>query len=178
MKAETIKPLFSEQMIRKRVAELGLTITEDYRETQQLTVLCVLKGAFIFTADLVRNIRVPCTIEFLRASSYGNMTSSSGEVFIQHDLDISNKDVLLIEDIVDSGLTLLRIIGELELLGPSSLKVCALLDKPAARRYPVTIHYRGFSIQNVFVVGYGLDAGGKYRELPFIGTLGQPPCYS
>lgn len=168
---ETVSRLISEETIAKRIRELGRRISEDYRKTGNLLVVVVLKGAFMFAADLLRQIRVPCTVEFIRASSYGRAMRSSGRVDLDCDLDVTGRDVLLVEDIVDTGLTISRIAETLGRRNPSSLNICTLLDKPSARKFPVTIAYSGFDIPDRFVVGYGTDCAGKYRELPFLATL-------
>jgi hypoxanthine phosphoribosyltransferase len=158
----------SAERIDKRVREMGRDVSDDHAGMAELTVVCVLNGAFVFTADLVRNIVVPCRIEFIRASSYGMLRNSSGTVTINHDLDLEGRNVLLVEDIIDTGLTLSRIIDELRRHNPASLKICTLLDKLSARQNPVEVDYTGFTIPDLFVAGYGLDAAGLYRELPFI----------
>ncbi|NTW51107.1 MAG: hypoxanthine phosphoribosyltransferase [Chlorobiaceae bacterium] len=158
----------SAEQITARVKEMGQAVSDDHADATELTVVCVLNGAFIFTADLVRQITVPCRLEFIRASSYGLLRSSSGMVTLNHDLDLEARRVLLVEDIIDTGLTLSRILDELQRLRPASLKICTLLDKPSARKIPVEADYTGFTIPDLFVVGYGLDSAGLYRELPFI----------
>ena len=132
-----------------------------------------LRGSFVFMADLVRQIDLPLTVDFLSASSYGSGTESSGQVKLKLDLadDISGRDVLIIEDIVDSGNTLSKLLPELQKRGPASLKVCALLDKPERRALPFQANYVGFTIPDAFVVGYGLDFDQHYRQLPYIGVL-------
>ncbi|MBL6957240.1 MAG: hypoxanthine phosphoribosyltransferase [Chlorobium phaeobacteroides] len=169
-KTEVIE-LLSAEKIQQRVSEIGRQITADLAGTDQLLVVGVLKGAFMFTADLVRSIQIPCHIEFIRASSYGHSMQSSGNVAISGDLDIENHDVLLVEDIIDTGLTILRIAENFRKKNPASLRICTLLDKPSTRKYPVTVDYSGFSVPDRFVVGYGIDYAEQYRELPFIGTL-------
>jgi len=136
-------------------------------------MVCILKGGVIFMADLLRQITVPVKIEFMAVSSYGNSTSSSGIVRILKDLDtsIEGKDVLLVEDIVDTGLTLRYITEYLRGRKPRSLKICTMLDKPSRRKVDVEIHYKGFEIPDKFVIGYGLDYAGLYRNLPYIGVL-------
>lgn len=163
--------LISARRIAGRVRELGEAISDDHATCGELTVLCVLSGAFIFTADLVRNLQVPCRIEFIRASSYGDRRDSSGTVSIRSDNgpDLGKRHVLLVEDIVDTGLTLSRIAAGLMKQQPASLKVCCLPDKPTARKIPFSPDYTGFTIPDTFVVGYGLDAAGRFRELPYIG---------
>ncbi len=169
-KTEVIE-LLSAEKIQQRVSEIGKQITADLAGTERLLVVGVLKGAFMFTADLVRSIQIPCQIEFIRASSYGNSMQSSEKVAISGDLDIENHDVLLVEDIIDTGLTILRIADNFKKNNPASLRICTLLDKPSTRKYPVTVDYSGFSVPDKFVVGYGIDYAEQYRELPFIGTL-------
>ncbi|NTU59129.1 MAG: hypoxanthine phosphoribosyltransferase [Chlorobiaceae bacterium] len=156
------------ESIDQRIKEMGRAISGDFAGTDELTVICVLNGAFIFAADLVRRITIPCRIEFIRASSYGKRRSSSGTVTLHHDLDLEGRNVLLVEDIIDTGRTLSRIVDELLRLRPASMKICALLDKPSARKIDAEADYVGFTIPELFVAGYGLDAGGLYRELPFI----------
>lgn len=164
------KELISAECIRKRVAELGAAITTEYAGSGELLVACVLKGGFIFTADLIRHIALPCHIDFIRASSYGANCSSSGTVQLSHELTVEGRNVLLVEDIVDTGLTLAGITAELRKLKPASLKICCLLDKPSARKVTVKPDYTAFTIPDRFVVGYGMDMAGKFRELPFIGV--------
>ncbi|NTU67472.1 MAG: hypoxanthine phosphoribosyltransferase [Chlorobiaceae bacterium] len=165
------KELISADRIHIRVGELGAAITADHAGDPEIVVVCVLKGGFIFAADLVRHIGRPCRIEFIRASSYGNRHTSAGRVALGHDIDfdIAGCHVLLVEDIVDTGQTISRVTDELRKRAPASLKICCLLDKPSARKVTVGIDYTGFTIPGHFVVGYGLDDAEKYRELPFIG---------
>lgn len=170
MDKRDLRELISAERIEERIRDLGKNITNDYAGCPELVVICVLNGAFMFTADLVRHIDLPCRIEFLRASSYGNRQTSSGKVTITHDIDIGKRHVLLVEDIVDTGLTISGIIAELRNLDPLSLRVCTLLDKPSQRRVMVSPDYTGFTIPAYFVVGYGLDIAGKFRELPYIGV--------
>jgi len=155
--------------IAERVAALGEQISADYAG-RELMITCVLKGGFIFLADLVREITVPCALDFMVISSYGTGTQSSGVVRILKDLDapIEGRDVLVVEDIVDSGLTLSYLRRNLEARQPASLEVCALLTKPARRENDVACRYIGFEIPDQFVVGYGLDANERFRELPDI----------
>lgn len=161
--------LLARDDIERRIAELGAEINRDYAN-RNIAIVCVLKGGFIFLADLVRRIEVPCTIDFMAISSYGSGTQSSGIVRILKDLDLSiqDRDVLIVEDIVDSGLTLSYLLRNLEARHPASLEVCALLTKPARRENDVPCRYVGFEIPDRFVVGYGLDAAERYRELPDI----------
>ena len=157
--------------------ELGEALYKKYEGRRPL-FLGVLKGSFVFMADLVRQINLPLTVDFLSASSYGSGTESSGQVKLKLDLadDISGRDVLIIEDIVDSGNTLSKLLPELQKRGPASLKVCALLDKPERRVLPFQANYVGFTIPDAFVVGYGLDFDQHYRQLPYIGVL-KPSVY-
>ena len=173
--------LLSEDEVQGRVAELGAQVGDDYRDAvgdQDLLLVTVLKGAVMFVTDLARAIPLPTQLEFMAVSSYGSSTSSSGVVRILKDLDrdINDRDVLIVEDIVDSGLTLSWLLRNLATRHPRSLRVCTLLRKPDAVRTDVDISYVGFDIPNEFVVGYGLDYGERYRDLPFIGTL-DPKVY-
>jgi len=167
----SLKPLFTEEQISARVAELGQAINEHYRDTEGLIIICILKGGFMFLSDLVKHLNVPCHIEFVRLSSYGDNQKSSGQV---KPVDLSlpplvNKDILLIEDIIDTGLTLHFFIDYLESLHtPKSIRLAVLLDKKEARQRPVETHFVGFEVGNQFVVGYGLDDKGFYRNLPYI----------
>ncbi len=173
--------LLSSEEIQARVAQLGAQLGEEYRDIigeQDLLLITVLKGAVYFVTDLARSIPLPTQLEFMAVSSYGSSTSSSGVVRILKDLDrdINDRDVLIVEDIVDSGLTLSWLLRNLATRRPRSLRVCALLRKPDAVRDDVDIEYVGFDIPNEFVVGYGLDYAERYRDLPFIGTL-DPKVY-
>ena len=175
--------LLSGDQIQDRTAELGRLIGEEYRDTigahgQDLLLITVLKGAVMFVTDLARAIPLPTQLEFMAVSSYGSSTSSSGVVRILKDLDrdINDRDVLIVEDIVDSGLTLSWLLRNLATRRPRSLRVCTLLRKPDAVRADVDIAYVGFDIPNEFVVGYGLDYAERYRDLPYIGTL-DPKVY-
>jgi hypoxanthine phosphoribosyltransferase len=161
--------LIDRDRLQARIAELGSDISRDYAGRSP-AIVCVLKGGFIFLADLVRRLDIPCTIDFMAISSYGSGTRSSGIVRILKDLDhpIEGRDVLIVEDIIDSGLTLSYLRRNLEARSPSSLEVCSLLTKPARRENDVTCRYVGFEIPDRFVVGYGLDAGERFRELPDI----------
>ena len=170
--------LLGEEQIQARIAELGAQISADYRELavtddQDLLLITVLKGAVMFVTDLARAISLPTQFEFMAVSSYGSSTSSSGVVRILKDLDrdINDRDVLIVEDVVDSGLTLSWLLRNLATRHPHSLRVCTLLRKPDAQRANVDIAYVGFDIPNEFVVGYGLDYDERYRDLPYIGTL-------
>jgi hypoxanthine phosphoribosyltransferase len=177
MRDEIQEVLFEADQIRDRVAELGRAISRDY-EGKPLRLVCVLRGAVLFLADLIRNLDVPASVDFMAISSYGSDTRSTGVVRILKDLDdsIESEYVLVIEDIVDSGLTLNYLLENLRNRNAASVRVCALLDKPARRALPVTLDYVGFTVPDVFVVGYGLDYAQKYRGLPFIGVL-RPEIY-
>ena len=173
--------LLSEEQIKTKTAELAAQIAGDYQTAesgQDLLLVTVLKGAVMFVTDLARAIPVPTQLEFMAVSSYGSSTSSSGVVRILKDLDrdINDRDVLIVEDIVDSGLTLSWLLRNLATRRPRSLRVCTLLRKPDAVRADVDIAYIGFDIPNEFVVGYGLDYAERYRDLPYIGTL-DPKVY-
>jgi hypoxanthine phosphoribosyltransferase len=175
--------LLSSEEIQAKVAELGAQVGADYRgaiaeNSQDLLLITVLKGAVFFVTDLARAIPVPTQLEFMAVSSYGSSTSSSGVVRILKDLDrdINDRDVLIVEDVVDSGLTLSWLLRNLATRHPRSLRVCTLLRKPDAVRADVDIAYVGFDIPNEFVVGYGLDYAERYRDLPYIGTL-DPKVY-
>jgi hypoxanthine phosphoribosyltransferase len=161
------------EQLQERVQELAAEIARDY-EGRDLLLLGVLKGAVFFLADLMRNIELPCELDFMAVSSYGSMTASSGVVRILKDLDapIEGKDVLIVEDIVDSGLTLNYLLRNLRGRDPRSLEVCALLVKPARRKIELPIRYVGFEIPNRYVVGYGLDLDQRYRNLPYVAAVG------
>jgi len=167
------KVLVTEQEIRQRVRELGAQITQDYAG-RELLVICILRGGVMFTVDLVREIKIPLAMEFMAVSSYGSgARQSEGEVRITLDLNttIAGKDVLILEDIIDSGHTLASVIELLQTRNPNSLYVCTLLDKFERREVEVPIRYCGFRIKNEFVFGYGLDMDEYYRNLPFVGTV-------
>ena len=170
--------LISHQQIRERTEELGRQVTEDYRGKNPL-LICILKGGLMFLADLMREVDLPLEIDFIAVSSYGDSTESSGVVRILMDLErnIQGRHVLIVEDIIDTGRTLSYIIGNLRTRGPASIKVCTLLDKPARRELEIPIDYVGFTIPDRFVIGYGLDYGEIYRNLPFVGVL-KPELYS
>src|SRR5918997_4341725 len=158
--------------LQHRVRELGAEISADYAGREPLLV-CVLKGAVFFLSDLMRVLEVPCQVDFMAVASYGSQTETSGVVRILKDLDapIAGRDVLIVEDIVDSGLTLQYLLRALRAREPASLEVCALLTKPERRKVDLPIRYVGFEIPNRFAVGYGLDYRQKYRELPFVAAL-------
>lgn len=170
--------LFSEEEIRGCVSRLADEINRDYAGKEPL-VVGILQGSFVFLADLVRQISLPIRVEFMSVSSYGSGTESSGALNIRLDLaeDIAGRDVILVEDILDSGNTLSRLIPSLLERGPASLKLCVLLDKPDRRVKEVAVDYLGYSIPDAFVVGYGLDYDQKYRNLPYIGIL-KPEVYT
>ena len=171
------KVLLSEQQIHERIAELGRELATQYADKDPLLV-GILSGSFLFIADLARHMNIPLSIDFMAVSSYGDRTSSSGVVRILKDLNtsITGRHVILVEDIVDSGLTLDYLSELLRTRQPASLEVCSLLDKTEARKRPIAIRYVGFNCPNEFVVGYGLDYRGRYRNLPFIGVL-KPSVY-
>jgi hypoxanthine phosphoribosyltransferase len=170
--AESIVTMLSAEQIAARVRELGAQITHDY-EGRKLVLVCVLKGSFVFTSDVARAIALPCRVEFLGVRSYGEGTTSSGVVQITQDLSrpIEGEDILLVEDIVDTGLTIAHLLDLFRTRKPASVKVCALLHKPARARVTVPIDYLGFTIEDRFVVGYGLDWAETYRNLPYIGVV-------
>jgi len=164
--------LIEEDTLQARIGELGRDVSADY-EGRDLLLVGVLKGAVFFMADLMRKLTVPCEIDFMAISSYGAATDSSGVVRILKDLDIniSGRDVLVVEDIIDSGLTLSYLMRNLTARKPASLEICALLTKPDRREIDVNVRYVGFEIPNRFVIGYGLDFAERYRNLPYIGVL-------
>jgi hypoxanthine phosphoribosyltransferase len=170
--------LYSQEVLQQKVQELGAMLSREYEGRNPL-VICVLKGAFIFMADLSKNITIPIELDFMAVSSYGNSTRSSGEVKIIKDLDASveGRDVLIVEDIIDSGLTLSYLIDVLERRNALSVNVVALFDKPGRRSVDLNADYTGFTIPDAFVVGYGLDYSEKYRNLPYVGVL-KPEVYS
>lgn len=169
---ETLRTLISENELNNRVKALGAEISRDY-EGKQVCVICVLKGGVMFMVDLAKQITAPVTMDFMAVSSYGNETSSTGVVKIVKDLDesIEGKDVIIIEDIIDSGRTLSYLFQILKDRRPKSLKICTLLDKPERRLVDVEVQYVGFSIPDEFVVGYGLDYKQLYRNLPYIAIV-------
>lgn len=171
------KILLTEEQLELDVAELGRQISQDYAG-KEILVIGILKGAMVFLADLVRKITVPTYFDFVAISSYGSSTKSSGVVRILKDLDrsIEGRHVLIVEDIIDTGLTLNYLLENLSSRNPASIKLCALLDKPSRRIEPVNIHYCGFTIADEFVVGYGLDYNERYRNLPYIMIL-SPKIY-
>lgn len=170
--AEKISVLISEEEVNKKIREIGEQISKEY-EGKELHMICVLKGGVFFMCELAKRISVPVTMDFMSVSSYGSATKSSGVIKIVKDLDeaITGKDVLVVEDIVDSGNTLSYLMEMLQQRGPKSLKLCTLLDKPDRRVREVKVDYTGFQIPDEFVVGYGLDYSQKYRNLPYIGVV-------
>jgi hypoxanthine phosphoribosyltransferase len=164
--------LIDSDALQRRIQELGEEISSDYAG-RDLLLIGVLKGAVFFMADLMRNLTIPCEIDFMAISSYGDSTDSSGVVRILKDLDINieGRDVLIVEDIIDSGLTLSYLLRNLEAREPASLQICALLTKPERREAEVPVRYVGFEIPNRFVIGYGLDYAERYRNLPYVGVL-------
>ena len=169
--------LFSEEQLKTRVNEIAKQIEKDY-EGKEIMLISVLRGSFVFMADLCRCIDLPCTVDFMSVSSYGKGTSSSGQVQITKDLssDITGQHIIVVEDILDSGNTLSYLLKLLEQRNPASIRLCTLLDKPDRRVKHVDVHYSGFSIPDAFVVGYGLDYAEQYRNLPYIGIL-KPEVY-
>jgi len=172
------KVLFTEEEIRKKVAEIAKNISEDYKGKKVL-MLCILKGSVIFFSDLVRNLDIDCTFDFMVVSSYGNSTSSTGQVMILKDLSysIEDMDVIIVEDILDTGNTLSYLKKILLQRNPASLKICTFLDKPTRRTQNLEADYSGYTIPDEFVVGYGMDYAELYRNLPFVGVL-SPSVYS
>ncbi len=170
--AEHIRVLLSEQEVDKRIQEIGDQISKDYAG-KEVHLVCVLKGGSFFMCELAKRITVPVSLDFMSVSSYGGETKSSGVVRIVKDLDepLKDRDVLVIEDIVDSGRTLSYLLDMLRDRGPRSLRLCTLLDKPSRRVVEVDVDYTGFQIPDEFVVGYGLDFAQKYRNLPYIGVV-------
>ena len=167
-----LRVLIAQAKLQKRIAALGRAITREYRG-EPVVLVGILKGSFMFMADLVRRIDLPLTCDFLRVSSYESGTETSGAVRFEFDVTqpIKGKHVLLVEDIVDTGLTINYLLENFRTRKPASLRVCALLHKPARTRVPVKIHYLGFTVPNQFVIGYGLDYAGQYRNLPCIGVM-------
>lgn len=168
------KIIFTEDQIKERVAELGAQITKDY-DGKEIVAVGILKGAIVFFTDLVREIKLPVQFDFMAVSSYGAGTKTSGTVRLLKDIDtdIENKHVIIIEDIVDSGLTLKYLKENFEHRKAASVKLCVLMDKPSGRQTPITVDYVGFTVPDVFIIGYGVDYAGRYRNLPYIGTLKQ-----
>ena len=172
MKQDIEKVLLSEETIAAKVKELGAQIAKDYADKNPL-IVSVLRGSFVFMADLVRAIDVPCTGDFMSVSSYGGGTTSSGEVKITKDFDVSieGRHLIIVEDILDSGRTLSYLMKTLKARGAASIALCTFLDKPERRVVPVEVAYKGFTVPDAFIVGYGLDYDQKYRNLPYVGVL-------
>lgn len=170
--SEKIRELISEEDVAKKIAEMGAQISKDY-EGESVYLLCILKGGVFFTTELAKHITVPVNIDFMSVSSYGGETTSSGIVRIVKDLDtpIEGKNVLIAEDIIDTGRTLAYLMEHLRQRKPKSLKLCTLLDKPDRRVSDVKVDYTGFEIPDEFVVGYGLDYDQRYRNLPYVGVI-------
>lgn len=170
--SETVRVMLEEDVVNKRIAELAKALSEEF-EGEQLHLICILKGSIFFTCELAKRITVPVTMDFMSVSSYGSGTTSSGNVIIKKDLDedIEGKNVVVIEDIIDTGRTLASLLKLLEKRNPKKLKLCTLLDKPDRRIADVSVDYTGFAIPDEFVVGYGLDYDQRYRNLPYIGIL-------
>jgi hypoxanthine phosphoribosyltransferase len=177
MDTDVEEVLLSGEEVQARVAELGGQLAADY-EGREPVLVSVLKGSIIFLADLVRAMPIPLSIDLMEVSSYGTSTESSGQVRILKDLStsIEGREVIVVEDIIDTGLTLNYLLRYLHDKGPASIRICCLLDKPARRLAPIEIDYRGFTIADRFVIGYGLDYGERYRNLPYIGVL-RPSVY-
>ena len=172
MSQEKISVLIPEEKIEERIVQLAEQISKDY-QGETVKLVCILKGSIIFTCELAKRITVPVLFDFIQVSSYGSGTKSSGSVVIKKELDedIKGDNVIIVEDIVDSGNTLSQLVPILKAREPKSLKVCTLLDKPDRRTAPIDVDYNGFVIPDEFVVGYGLDYDQKYRNLPYIGVL-------
>lgn len=172
MELYTPEALITEDEILLRVEALGNAITKDF-ENEDIVVICVLKGAFMFCSDLIKKINRPLKLEFISLSSYGDSTNSSGNVRLEMDItaNIEGKNVIIVEDIVDTGLTIKTLMEILSVRKPKSVKLASLLFKPSKLKHKVKIDYLGFEIEDKFVIGYGLDYAGRYRELPYIGIL-------
>lgn len=178
MNEDILQVLFTEEQLRQKCAELGARISRDY-EGKNLLMVSVLKGSVVFMADLMRQITVPCGIDFMAVSSYGSGVKTSGVVRIikDLDLDLAGRDILIVEDILDSGMTLAYLTELLRDRGPASIRIAALLDKPSRRKAAVQADYVGYVVPDEFVVGYGLDYDEKYRNLPYVGIL-KPAVYT
>lgn len=170
--SENIRVMISEEDVNKKIAQIATQINEDYKG-ESVHLICILKGSVFFTCELAKRINLPVTIDFMQVSSYGDGTSSSGRVKIVKDLDetVEDKNIIVIEDIIDSGRTLSYLMSLLKARNPKSIKLCTLLDKPDRRVVDVVVDYTGFEIPDEFVVGYGLDYAQKYRNLPYIGIV-------
>ena len=172
MEKHNISVLISEEEVQKRVRELAAQISKDY-EGESVKLICILKGSVFFTCELAKRITVPVILDFMQVSSYGSQTVSSGTLKVKKELDepIEGDNVIIVEDIIDSGNTLSRHVPMLQERNPKSLKVCTLLDKPERREVDVKVDYNGFNIPDKFVVGYGLDYDQNYRNLPYVGVI-------
>ena len=168
-----ITQLYSADNIKNRIKEISSEIENEYKTNDELVIVCLLKGGFTFTADLIRELFMDVRVEFMCVSSYGNELKSSGVINIKQDIssDISGKNIIIIDDIVDTGRTLFEIRNYLSKKNPNSIKTCCLLDKKEKREFDINIDYYGFVCPDVFVVGYGMDASGMYRNLPYIGKI-------
>lgn len=177
MNDDILRVLYSEEELEAKCAELGAQISKDY-EGKNLLLVSVLKGAVVFMTDLMRHITVPCSIDFMVVSSYGSGVKTSGVVKIVKDLDadLAGKDLLIVEDILDTGVTLSNLVPMLKMRNPNSVKICTILDKPSRRKADIQPDYEGFQVPDEFVVGYGLDYDEKYRNLPYVGVL-KPEVY-
>lgn len=169
-----IPVLISSRRLQDKVKQLARQISRDYRHRTPL-IICILNGAFVFMADLIRNLTIPAECDFIRLSSYGKTTKSSGRIKVVMDIEssVKGKDIIIIDDIIDTGLTTRFLVNRLKRAKPRSIKICALLDKPARRVVPVKIDYPGFTVPNKFVVGYGIDYREQYRQLKYVGYLSQ-----
>ena len=178
MRKDICRVLISEEELKNKITELGAQISKDY-EGKQLLLVSILKGSVVFMADLMRAITIPAKIDFMAVSSYGSGVKTSGVVKILKDLDqdLNGYDVLIVEDILDSGMTLSYLVELLKSRNPASVAICSLLDKPERHKVEIELKYKGFTIPDEFVVGYGLDYAEKYRNLPFVGIL-DPKVYS
>ncbi len=168
-----LKCLFSKEQIARRVSELAMQISRDYASSKELQVICILNGSIFFTVDLLRQLRTPCLLNCIRAKSYHGAPDSSDDVDISYgsDIDVSGKDVLIIEDIVDTGITLRALVDMYHKKNAASVKVCSFLDKKSRHIEDINVDYVGYNIEDEFVVGYGMDYNNRYRELPYIGYI-------
>ena len=176
--ADKIRVLLTEEEVNKKISEVAAQINKDY-EGKEVHLICILKGGVFFTCELAKRLTVPVTLDFMSVSSYGGgNTTSTGLVKIIKDLDgdLSGKDVLIVEDILDTGITLSNLVPMLKMRNPNSVKICTILDKPSRRKADIAPDYEGFAVPDEFVVGYGLDYDEKYRNLPYIGVL-KPSVY-
>ena len=178
MKNDMESILLDKSQIECRVSELGKTISRDFAGKNPL-LLCVLKGSFVFMSDLLRNLTIPCAVDFMAISSYGNksVTTGAAKIYLDLNTDVENRHLIIVEDILDSGLTLTYLLNNMSNRNPASTTIVTLLDKPSRRQAPITANYVGFEIPDAFVVGYGLDYAEKYRNLPYIGIL-KPEVYN